>query len=96
MILSGVKNNNTGPRNEGSGDRSLSKKTPGFFDSNKAPGFEPNPGKRKLRKKASCRSIEATGGFLYGKALLERNTTKGNGNEGSRIYAQANWRGVGI
>ena len=25
MILSGVKNNNTGPRNEGSGDRSLSK-----------------------------------------------------------------------
>ena len=39
MILSGGKNNNTGPRNEGSGDRSLSKKTPGFFDSNKAPGF---------------------------------------------------------
>lgn len=38
MILSGVKNNNTGPRNEGSGDRSLSK-NPGFFDSNKAPGF---------------------------------------------------------
>ena len=25
MILSGAKNNNTGPRNEGSGDRSLSK-----------------------------------------------------------------------
>ena len=60
------------------------------------PAIEPNPGKRTLRKKASSRSIEATGGFLYGKALLERNTTKGNGNEGSRIYAQANWRGVGI
>ena len=59
-------------------------------------GVEPNPGKRTLRKKASSRSIEATGGFLYGKALLERNTTKGNGNEGSRVYAQANWRGVGI
>ena len=62
----------------------------------KARKYEPNPGKRTLRKKASSRSIEATGGFLYGKALLERNTTKGNGNEGSRIYAQANWRGVGI
>lgn len=30
MILSGVKNNNTGPRNEGSRDRSLSK-NPGVF-----------------------------------------------------------------
>ena len=31
MILSGVKNNNTGPRNEGSGDRSLSKNPRGLY-----------------------------------------------------------------
>lgn len=37
MILSGVKNNNTGPRNEGSGDRSLSKKTWGFSTAIKPP-----------------------------------------------------------
>lgn len=37
MILSGVKNNNTDPRNEGSGDRSLSKKPRGFSTAIKPP-----------------------------------------------------------
>lgn len=37
MILSGVKNNNTGPRNEGSGDRSLSKNPRGFSTAIKPP-----------------------------------------------------------